>query len=133
MIGCSHFSSIRRGLSSTYLGGSGDDSGSSVPIDGSNNVYIAGTTSSANFPTHGPAFPNSAGLSDIFVTKIDPTGGNIVYSTYIGGSGLDRADGIAIDGGGNAYVVGRVGSSSTDFSHRRRARLATTSYRGGDF
>ena len=116
---------------STYLGGSGDDLGSSIAIDGSNNVYIAGTTSSANFPTHGPAFPNSAGLSDIFVTKIDPTGGNIVYSTYIGGGGLDRADGIAIDGGGNAYVVGRVGDTSTDFPTTAGA-LATT-YRGGDF
>jgi uncharacterized repeat protein (TIGR01451 family) len=116
---------------STYLGGSGDDLGSSIAIDASNNVYIAGTTSSANFPTHGPAFPNTAGLSDIFVTKIDPTGGNIVYSTYIGGAGLDRADGIAIDGSGNAYVVGRVGSTSTDFPTTAGA-LATT-YRGGDF
>ncbi|HVS83976.1 MAG TPA: PQQ-dependent sugar dehydrogenase [Pyrinomonadaceae bacterium] len=116
---------------STYLGGSGDDLGSSIAIDGSNNVYIAGTTSSSNFPTHGPAFPNTAGLSDIFVTKIDPTGGNIVYSTYIGGSGLDRADGIALDGSGNAYVVGRVGDTSTDFPTTAGA-LATT-YRGGDF
>ncbi len=116
---------------STYLGGSSDDLGSSIAIDGSNNVYIAGTTSSSNFPTHGPAFPNSAGLSDIFVTKIDSTGGNIVYSTYIGGSGLDRADGIAIDGSGNAYVVGRVGNTSTDFPTTAGA-LATT-YRGGDF
>jgi len=116
---------------STYLGGSGDDLGSSIAIDGSNNVYIAGTTSSANFPTHGPAFPGSAGLSDIFVTKIDLTGGNIVYSTYIGGSDLDRADGIAIDGSGNAYVVGRVGSTSINFPTTAGA-LATT-YRGGDF
>ena len=116
---------------STYLGGSGDDLGSSIAVDGSNNVYIAGTTSSLNFPTHGPAFPNTAGLSDIFVTKIDSTGGNIVYSTYIGGAGLDRADGLAIDGSGNAYVVGRVGDASIDFP-TTAGSLATT-YRGGDF
>ena len=80
---------------STYLGGSGDDLGSSIAIDSSNNVYIAGTTNSVNFPTQGPAFPNKAGLSDIFVTKINAAGNAIVYSTYVGGSGLDRGDGIA--------------------------------------
>ncbi len=116
---------------STHLGGSGDDLGSSIAIDGSNNIYIAGTTASSNFPTHGPAFPNNAGLSDIFVTKIDSTGGNIVYSTYIGGSGLDRAAGIALDGSGNAYVVGRVGDTSIDFP-TTPGSLATI-YRGGDF
>src|SRR6266404_6105773 len=116
---------------STYFGGSGDDLGSSVAVDSGNNVYIAGTTSSVNFPTHGPAFPNSAGLSDIFVTKIDSTGGNIVYSTYVGGSGLDRGDGLAVDAGGNAYVVGRVGDTSINFPTTAGA-LATT-YRGGDF
>lgn len=116
---------------STYLGGSGDDLGSSIAVDGSNNVYVAGTTSSLNFPTHGPAFPNTAGLADIFVTKFDSTGGNIVYSTYIGGAGLDRADGLAIDSSGNAYVVGRVGDASIDFP-TTAGSLATT-YRGGDF
>src|SRR5436190_1652272 len=116
---------------STYLGGSGDDSGSSLAIDGSGNVYVAGTTASTNFPTHTPAFSSSKGLSDIFVTKIDPSGANILHSTYIGGSGLDRADGIAIDSTGNAYVVGRVGDTSIDFPTTAGA-LATT-YRGGDF
>jgi len=70
-------------------------------------------------------------LSDIFVTKIDATGGNIVYSTYIGGSGLDRGDGIAVDTSGNAYCVGRVDSTSINFPTTTGA-LATT-YRGGDF
>jgi aldose sugar dehydrogenase len=116
---------------STYLGGSGDDSGSSIAIDTSGNVYIAGTTASTNFPTHGPAYPNNKGLSDIFVTKIDSTGSNIVYSTYIGGSGLDRADGITLDSSGNAYVVGRVGDTSVDFP-TTPGSLAPT-YRGGDF
>lgn len=116
---------------STYLGGSGDDQGSSIAVDSSNNVYVAGTTSSTNFPTLGPAFATNAGLSDIFVTKINAAGSAIVYSTYIGGSGLDRGDGIAVDGSGNAYVVGRVDSSSTNFPTTSGA-FATT-YRGGDF
>jgi uncharacterized repeat protein (TIGR01451 family) len=116
---------------STYLGGDGDDSGSSIAIDSSGNVYVAGTTASVNFPTKGPVFPNNKGLADIFVTKIDPTGANIVYSTYIGGSGLDRADGIAIDPSGNAFVVGRVDSTSTDFP--TTAGSFAPNYRGGDF
>jgi uncharacterized repeat protein (TIGR01451 family) len=116
---------------STYLGGSGDDVGSSIAVDKDNNVYVAGTTSSTNFPNHGAAFSANAGLSDIFVTKIDATGGNIVYSTYIGGSGLDRGDGIAVDANGNAYVVGRVDSSSVNFP--TTAGAFATTYRGGDF
>jgi len=116
---------------STYLGGSGDDLASSIAVDFANNLYIAGTTSSTNFPTHAPAYPATAGLSDIFVTKLDSTGHNIVYSTYIGGSGLDRGDGIAIDSSGNAYVVGRVDSSSTNFPTTAGAFAPT--YRGGDF
>jgi uncharacterized repeat protein (TIGR01451 family) len=116
---------------STYLGGGGDDSGSSIAIDNSGNVYVAGTTASLNFPTKNPAFPNNKGLADVFVTKIDPNGANIIYSTYIGGSGLDRADGIAVDAGGNAFVVGRVDSTSTDFP--TTVGSFGTTYRGGDF
>src|SRR5260370_15135472 len=69
---------------STYLGGSGDDQGSSIAVDSNNNVYVAGTTSSINFPSQGPAFANNAGLTGIFVTKINAAASPIVYSTYIG-------------------------------------------------
>jgi glucose/arabinose dehydrogenase len=115
----------------TYLGGGGDDLGSSIAVDSNNNIYVAGTTSSTNFPLQGAAFGTNAGLADIFVTKIDAAGANVLYSTYIGGSGQDRGDGLAVDANGNAFVVGRVDSSSTNFP-------ATTgsfgpSYRGGDF
>ncbi len=116
---------------STYLGGSSDDLGSSIAVDSSNNIYIAGTTSSTNFPLHGAAFGVKAGLADIFVTKIDAAGANILYSTYVGGSGQDRGDGIAIDTSGNAYVVGRVDSSSFNFPTTPGSFAAT--YRGGDF
>ncbi len=116
---------------STFLGGGADDLGSSITLDSNGNVYVTGTTSSANFPTQGPAYPNNKGLSDIFVTKFDGATGNIVYSTYIGGSGIDRADAIAIDSNGNAYVVGRVDSTSTDFPSTPGS--FAPAYRGGDF
>src|SRR5215831_13318581 len=116
---------------SSYLGGSRVVSGRSIAIDGSGNVYVTGTTASTNFPTHNPAYSNNKGLADIFVTKIDPTGGNVIYSTYIGGSGNDRADGIAVDANGNAYVVGRVDPTSADFPTTSGSFGPT--YHGGDF
>jgi Calx-beta domain/Beta-propeller repeat len=116
---------------STYLGGSGDDTGSSIAIDGNNNTYVAGTTNSTNFPIKGAAFSNKAGLSDIFVTKIAADGSTIIYSTYVGGSGQDRGDGIAVDGNGSAYVVGRVDSTSINFP--TTPGVIGPTYRGGDF
>ncbi len=116
---------------STYFGGSGDDTGSSIALDGSGHVYVSGTTNSTNFPTQGPAFGSNKGLSDIFITKFDGATGNILYSTYIGGSGLDRADGLTTDSSGNAYVVGRVDSTSTDFPSTPGSFAPV--YRGGDF
>src|SRR5438046_9570122 len=67
---------------STYLGGSADDSGNSITTDSSGNVYVAGTTASTNFPAHTPAFVTNKDLDDIFVTKIDAAGANVLYSTY---------------------------------------------------
>ena len=117
---------------STYLGAAGDDSGSSIDVDDAGNIYVAGTTSSTAFPTVNAYRSSNAGLADAFVTKLDPTGSTILYSTYIGGSGLDRADGIFVDRtSGAVFVAGRVDSSSTDFPTTTGA-FATT-YRGGDF
>ncbi len=118
---------------STYLGGAGDDTGSSIDVDNSGNIYVTGTTSSINFPTQNPyQSSNAGGLADIFVTKLDPTGANVLYSTYIGGSGHDRADGIFVDKTtGAVYLAGRVDSASTNFP--TTAGSFATTYRGGDF
>jgi uncharacterized repeat protein (TIGR01451 family) len=114
---------------STYLGGSSDDFGNSIAVDSAGNVYVTGNTSSTNFPTKTGYQPHNRGASDIFVTKLDATGTNILYSTYIGGSLNDRGDGIAVDASGSAYIVGRT--NSTDYPTLPGA-LAQT-YRGGDF
>ena len=114
---------------STYLGGPGNDSGSSIDIDNSGNIYITGTTGSTTFPTQNPYQPAIAGLEDVFVTKLDPTGSSILYSTYIGGAGNDHGDGIFVDKtSGAAYVVGRVDALSINFPTTPGA-FATT-YRG---
>jgi len=117
---------------STYLGAAGNDLGNSIDLDNSGNIYLTGTTASTTFPTQSPFHSSNAGLEDVFVTKLDPTGSSIIYSTYVGGAGNDHGDGIFIDkSSGAAYVVGRVDSLSINFPTTPGA-FATT-YRGGDF
>ena len=102
---------------STYLGGSGGDSGNGVAVDASGNAYIVGWTSSSNFPTTPGAFRTTYPGADLdaFVSKLNATGSAIVYSTYLGGSGRGReavGNGIAVDALGNAYIVGWTSSSN---------------------
>jgi len=115
-------------LYSTYLGGNSDDVGYGIGVDAAGNAYVAGYTSSTNFPTTAGAFQTaSAGGYDAFVTKLNPTGSALVYSTYLGGSGDDVGYGIALDAAGNAYVTGT--SRSTNFP--TTAGAFQTAYGGG--
>jgi uncharacterized repeat protein (TIGR03803 family) len=101
---------------STYLGGSGDDRGYGIAVDGSGNAYVTGYTASTNFPTLNQYQTDPGdGDADVFVTKLDTTKIgplSLVYSTYLGGSGDDRGYGIAVDGGGNVYVTGYAGGTN---------------------
>jgi len=94
---------------STYLGGiGGSNNGGGVAVDAGGNAYVTGFTSSSSFPTTPGAFQPVLGgpAGDAFVTKLNPAGSGIVYSTYLGGSGTDGGSGIALDANGNAYVTG---------------------------
>ena len=84
----------------TYLGGSGADEVKAIAVDATGAAYVAGTTESANFPTKGAYSATLRGYRNVFVTKIDPTGTSMVYSTYIGGTSGDEAYGIAVDAAG---------------------------------
>lgn len=103
---------------STYLGGSSNDYGNAIATDASGNAYIVGYTSSTTFPTKVGAYQTqcsggcSGGNTDAFITKIDPTGTSLIYSTYLGGAGKEYGNGIAVDAAGNAYVVGQTFSSN---------------------
>ena len=100
---------------STYLGGSGEDLGISIAVDGVGNVYVSGGTDSPNFPTTAGALqPTFGGVEDAFVAKLTPTGKAMIYSTYLGGSDPDQSQGIAVDAAGSAYVTGYT--ESTNFS-----------------
>ena len=92
---------------STYLGGTGSDIAHSVAVDSSGNAYITGATSSTDFPTTNPLQPANGGTgTNVFITKLNATGDTRVYSTYLGGTGGDNGEGIAVDSSGNAYVTG---------------------------
>jgi hypothetical protein len=97
---------------STYLGGSGTDVAYGIAVDSAGHAYVTGYTSSANFPTESAFQGTSAGNYDAFVTKLSPTGNALVYSTYLGGNGIDIAKGIAVDSAGNAYVTGYTSSAN---------------------
>jgi hypothetical protein len=119
----------------THVGGSGSDAGLALALDGSGNAYVTGTTVSPNFPTSATAFDKTCGnsgtcndgsgiQSDAFVFKLNPAGSNLVYSTYLGGSGAEPIPGqvnwpttprmgIAVNAFGLAYVTGST--TSLDF------------------
>jgi hypothetical protein len=98
---------------STYLGGGSiDEAGSGIAVDGAGSAYVTGYTSSTNFPTHSAYQATKQGGRDAFVTKLTPSGNALAYSTYLGGSGDDWGGGIAVDGAGSAYVTGTTGSTN---------------------
>ena len=99
---------------STYLGGISDDFVTGVAADQSGNIYLAGYTSSSDFPTSIGAYRRALNgvSSDAFVTKLDPTGTTLLYSTFVGGSNNEFTRAIAVDGSGNAVIVGTTQSSN---------------------
>jgi hypothetical protein len=102
-------------LYSTYLGGSASDWGSSIVVDAVGNIYVAGGTSSIDFPTVNPLQPSLSDSEwlDLFVAKFDPTGSTLIYSTYLGGGRDDDVEDMVVDSEGNVYLTGET--YSTDF------------------
>jgi hypothetical protein len=101
---------------STFLGGSLFDEGNSIAIDASGNVYVTGHTFSTNYHVTSGAYQTShaGGSYDVFVTKLNATGTALVYSTYLGGSGVDVGYSSVIDAAGNPYVTGMTISNNYD-------------------
>jgi hypothetical protein len=99
---------------STYLGGSDDDYGFGIAVDGAGSAYVTGYTESTSFPgvTAGSIQPASGGGYDAFVAKLDPAGDAIVYATFLGGAGDDYGYRVAVDAAGDAYVTGNTNSTS---------------------
>lgn len=111
----------------TYLGGGGSEDAldnMGVALDASGNIYIAGTTDSADFPLTKGRQKQFAGITDAFVVKMDPTGSSIIYASYLGGTGVDSGQAIAVDSAGNAYVGGFTNSIDFPTKLPLQAKLA---------
>ena len=100
----------------TYLGGSdredefGSERAGGIAVDSTGSAYVTGCTKSADFPTVGPIQSYGGfGNCDAFVTKLNPAGNALIYSTYLGGSGADSANAIAVDDQGSVYIAGDAG------------------------
>jgi uncharacterized repeat protein (TIGR01451 family) len=103
-------------LFSTYLGGSGGESARGLVVDAKGSAYLAGITSSSDFPvTSGVAQAKCGGTcqQNAFVAKFSPAGDKLVYATYVGGGATDDAADLALDSSGNAYLAGHT--TSPDF------------------
>lgn len=97
----------------TYLGGSGDDEANGIAVDGSGSPVVTGGTTSTNFPTAAAYQPASAGgARDIFVTRLSSDGSKLAWSTYLGGSGDELGNAVALDNAGNVYIGGTTNSTN---------------------
>lgn len=95
---------------STYLGGSAEDSGNALAIDGKGNIYLAGAARSFDFPVESALQRVLGGNEDAFIAKISADGARILFATYLGGTGEEEIGGLALDPAGNAYVTGKTNS-----------------------
>jgi hypothetical protein len=107
-------------LYSTYLGGSGDSSGGSIAVDEEGNAYIGGDTGSRDFPTANAFQGTNRGVYNLFVTKLNPSGTGLVFSTYLGGA-YDVGGSIAVDAQHNVYIAGETASDGFPTVHSVQA------------
>lgn len=118
---------------STYLGGSGTENSAgsgpqsgAIAIDASRNVYVAGYTTSTNFPVLNAIQPNLVNIDDGFITKFNPAGSSLVWSTYLGGTRNDQPKGIAVDTQGNVVIAGFTTSSDYPTANAYQPNLRGT-------
>jgi hypothetical protein len=99
---------------SSFLGGTVDDKANAVVVDAAGNAYLTGTVISDPFPGAGATYQASnGGGTDVFVSKINPAGTAVLWSTFYGGAGTDIGKGIAVDGAGNVYFTGSTTDGAT--------------------
>ncbi|HKX32943.1 MAG TPA: SBBP repeat-containing protein [Blastocatellia bacterium] len=97
----------------TYLGSGDNENAEGIAVDAAGNAYVTGETYSLDFPTKNPLQAENAGARSAFVTKLNPEGSDLVFSTYLGGDGGSSGTDITVDEEGNVYVIGST--SSTNF------------------
>jgi hypothetical protein len=123
---------------STFLGGDKTDIGRDIAVDAAGNAYVTGYSDKATgaqipFPTVVGAYQTiNNGDNDVFVTKLNPTGTAILYSTFIGGQNNDQSNAIKIDASGNAYITGFTANVASGTSYPTTTGAFQRVYKGGD-
>ncbi len=102
------YSSTGTAVYKDLFGGSAQDLATGLAVGAAGDVYVVGDTQSTNLPTVGGQQSALSGASDGFLAHLDAGGGNVLYSSYVGGKDVDTATAVAIDGSGMAYVVGQT-------------------------
>ena len=124
---------------STYLGGTGDDFGYGLAVDGQGYVYLAGEVNSVEFPVTSGAFDTERDNYEAFVTKLDPTGSSLVWSTFLGGSSTDYGEDLALAVDLGVVVIGytfsgdfpvTAGAADTSHNEERDVFVAKLSAAG---
>jgi hypothetical protein len=113
----------------TYFGGLGAEAGLNIAVDSAGNAYVVGYAYGNGLPRASPLQATSGGYYDAFLAKLNAAGSALVFSTYLGGSGNEKAHGVAVDASGNAYLAG--GTFSSDFPVT--SSTLQTSYGSGAF
>ncbi len=122
---------------STYIGGQSEDLANAVAVDSAGSAYVAGYTSSRDYPTTTGAYSTTNPNGDVqfkrlgVLTRLDAAGSMLIYSTYIGGSQDNAIDGVAADNAGDAYVTGQTTSPSTTNDFPTTAGAFQTAFQGG--
>ena len=99
-------------LYATFLGGSGNDIANALAVDASAYAYVAGATTSSNFPLANAFQSGGGGARDGFVAKLNPQGSGLQFSTYLGGTLDDAVNAIGLDAAGGVYLAGETYSSN---------------------
>jgi photosystem II stability/assembly factor-like uncharacterized protein len=122
-------------LFSTLLGGSSDETGNGIAVDGSGNIYVTGQTTSFNYPLANPvqsAPPANKSCFSAFVTKLNPAVPSYSFSTYLRGSACDTANSVAVDSSGNVYVTGTTGSNDFLIANAFQPTFSGQQFGGSD-
>jgi hypothetical protein len=110
----------------TYLGGSGSDAGNAIALDGLGNIYVTGNTSSSNFPVLNPLQSGNGGGQDAFLSELNNSGTALLFGSYLGGSGTDASNALAVTRTGDVLVAGSTSSSNFPVVNALQATLAGT-------
>jgi hypothetical protein len=109
----------------TYFGGSGGDEANAIAVDGSGNIFFAGSTHSLDFPVTEAVQRIAGGNGDAFVAGISADASHVLFATYVGGSDFDEARALALDAGGNLYIAGQTRSLDFPVSNGLQSQCAT--------